>query len=130
MLYGTDYWAIKTTQARKMEVAEMRMLRWMCGYTRLDKIRNEIIRVRLGVASISDKIKEGRLRWYEHVKRRQMTAPVRVVETLTVEGERCRGRPKLTWDERIRQDLLEMHLSEDMVEDRCSWRHKTKVKDY
>ncbi|XP_021974852.1 uncharacterized protein LOC110869960 [Helianthus annuus] len=62
MLYGTDCWAIKKTQTRKMEVAEMRMLRWMCGHTRLERMRNEVFRERLGVASISSKIKEGRLR--------------------------------------------------------------------
>ncbi|XP_076951351.1 putative sphingolipid transporter spinster homolog 2 [Bidens hawaiensis] len=101
-----------------MEVAEMRMLRWMCGHTRLDRIRNEVFRERLGIVSIGEKIKEGRLRWYGHVKRRQETTPVRVVETLNVEGRRSRGRPKLTWEERIRQDLLELHLSEDMVHDR------------
>ncbi|KAJ0851966.1 hypothetical protein HanRHA438_Chr14g0632811 [Helianthus annuus] len=130
MLYGTDCWAIKKTQARKMEVAEMRMLRWMCGHTRLDRIKNEVFRERLGVASISDKIKEGRLRWFGHVKRRQTTAPVRVVETLTVEGRRGRGRPKLTWEEQIRHDLLESHLSEDMVQDRTSWRRRIRVKDF
>ncbi|XP_035838805.1 uncharacterized protein LOC110908170 [Helianthus annuus] len=131
MLYGTECWATKKTQMRKMEVAEIRMLRWMCGHTRLDRIRNEVIRERLGVARISDKIKEGRLRWFGHVNKRQSTAPVRAVETLTVEGRRSRGlTPKLTWDERIRHDLLELHLTEDMVHDRSSWRRKIKVKDF
>ena len=51
--------AIKKIHARKLEVAEMRMLRWMCGHTRLDKIRNKVFRERLGVASISDKIRRG-----------------------------------------------------------------------
>ncbi|KAI3823773.1 hypothetical protein L1987_05214 [Smallanthus sonchifolius] len=127
MLYGTDCWAIKKTQARKMDVAEMRMLRWMCGHTRKDRIRNEVVRKRLGVTCISDKIREGRLRWFGHVKRRQSTDPVRTVETLVVEGKRSRGRPKLTWDERIRLDLLDLHLSEDMINDRISWRRRIRV---
>ena len=40
----------------------MRMICWMCGHTRLDKIKNEMIRGKIGVASIEDKIKEARLR--------------------------------------------------------------------
>ncbi|KAI3805747.1 hypothetical protein L1987_21632 [Smallanthus sonchifolius] len=64
-----------------LEQKEMRMLRCMCGHTRLDRIRNEDFRARLGVARISDKISEGRLRWFGHVRRRQMTTLVRRVET-------------------------------------------------
>jgi hypothetical protein len=108
----------------------MRMLRWMGGHTRIDRIRNEVFRERFGVAKISNKIKEGRLRWFGHVKRRRTTAPVRAVEACVVEGRRNRGRPKLTWDERIRQDLIELHLSEDMVQERSSWRRRIKVSDF
>ena len=43
-------------------VAEMRMLRWMCGHTREDKIRNEVIRNKLGVVPIEEKMKETKLR--------------------------------------------------------------------
>ncbi|GMP81861.1 hypothetical protein CsSME_00036427 [Camellia sinensis var. sinensis] len=34
MLYGTECWATKKQHIDKMSVAEMRMLRWMCGKTR------------------------------------------------------------------------------------------------
>jgi len=34
LLYDTEYWAIKRDHAQKMSVAEMHMLRWMCGNTR------------------------------------------------------------------------------------------------
>ncbi|KAM1078356.1 hypothetical protein ACFX19_026040 [Malus domestica] len=44
MLYGTECWAVKHQHVHKMGVAEMRMLRGMCGHTRKDKIGNEDIR--------------------------------------------------------------------------------------
>ena len=44
LIYGADTWALKNAQENKLQVAEMRMLRWMCGVTKLDKIRNERIR--------------------------------------------------------------------------------------
>ena len=41
--YGAKCWPIKKTQVQRMMVVEMRMIRWMCGYTRLDRIRNIVI---------------------------------------------------------------------------------------
>ena len=52
-----------------MGVNEMRMLRWMCGVTRKDKIRNEHIRGTTSDAGFQ-KITERRLNWYGHVMRR------------------------------------------------------------
>ena len=62
LLYGIEYWAIKRHHAQKMSVAEMRMLRWMCSNTRRDKVRNENIRTKIGIASIEEKMRENRLR--------------------------------------------------------------------
>ena len=45
-------------------VAEMCILRWMRGNTRRDKVRNKDIRTKIGVASIEEKMRENRLRWY------------------------------------------------------------------
>jgi len=44
-----------------MNVAEMRMLKWMSGVTREDRIRNEYVRGSIGVASIVAKMRENRL---------------------------------------------------------------------
>ena len=41
MLYGMEAVAVTKAQERKMEVAEMKMLRFSIGTTRLDRIRNE-----------------------------------------------------------------------------------------
>ncbi|VDP16763.1 unnamed protein product [Heligmosomoides polygyrus] len=45
------------------------MLRWTAGVTRMDRIRNDAIRQKFGVAPITDKMREARLRWYGHVLR-------------------------------------------------------------
>jgi hypothetical protein len=49
MLYGTECWAVKNQGENKLSVAEMRMLRWMCGKTRWNKIRNGYIRVKSNI---------------------------------------------------------------------------------
>jgi hypothetical protein len=54
-MYGSDCWGMKKKDERKLHVAEMRMLRWMCGVTRMDKVRNEYIKGSLKVAPITEK---------------------------------------------------------------------------
>ena len=44
MMHGAESWAVKKAQEKKLDVVEMRMLRWMSGVTKLDRIRNERIR--------------------------------------------------------------------------------------
>ena len=70
-MFGTKTWALKKAQKTKLEVAEMRMLRWMCGVMRLNKIRNERIRGTPKVGEITKKVQERRLKWYGHVMRRE-----------------------------------------------------------
>ena len=41
MLYETETVAMTEKQAGKMEVAELKMMRWALGVTKKDKIRNE-----------------------------------------------------------------------------------------
>ncbi|XP_070029931.1 uncharacterized protein [Nicotiana sylvestris] len=104
-----------------MKVADMRMLRWMCGYTRLDRIRNEVIRDKVVVTPIEDKMREEPLRWFGHMRRRSTDALVRRCERLTLEGlRRGRGRLKKRWGEVIRQDMEQLQLTEDMTLDRKS----------
>ncbi|GJZ32301.1 retrovirus-related pol polyprotein LINE-1 [Tanacetum coccineum] len=70
MLYGSECWPIMKAQTTRVEVAELRMLRWICGKTMIDMIPNGVFRAELDVDSIVDKMREGRLRWFGHVKRR------------------------------------------------------------
>ena len=53
-----------------MEVAELKMLRFSLGVTRMDQIRNEYIRGTAQVGRFGEKTREARLRWYGHVWRK------------------------------------------------------------
>ena len=70
----------KTTR-HKMDVTEMKMLRGMSEYILKDRISNDHISERVGVTSISEKMRDYRLRWwYEHVQRRELDVIVRIVK--------------------------------------------------
>ena len=130
MLYGSECWAVKQQHTQKMCVAEMRMLRWMCGNTRKDRIRNEFIRDKVGVASVDDKMREGRLRWFGHVNRRHESAPVRMGESMqVVGGKRGRGRPKLTWSNVVKKDMVNLNIPVTSVTNRAEWRRLIHIAD-
>ncbi|PKA52309.1 integrator complex subunit 11 [Apostasia shenzhenica] len=128
MIYGAECWPAKKKHTNKINVTEMRMLRWMCGYTRKDRMRNEYIRKKVGVAPIEDKLRESRLRWFEHLNRRPIEAPVRKIELLDfAHVQRGKGRPKKTWQETIRSDLSYLNLDKNLVTDRAQWKQRIHV---
>jgi hypothetical protein len=79
MLYETECWPTKRRYIQQLSVAGMRMLRWICGDTRRDRVRNDDIRERLGVAPVDEKLVQHRLRWFGHMQRRPTEAPIRNV---------------------------------------------------
>ena len=122
MLYGTETSSMKKTEEKRMDVAEMRMLRWMCGLTREDRIRNEYIRGSTKVVEISKKIQEGRLRWYGHLLRRDEDHVGRCTMEMKVQGRRKRGRPRKRWRDCVRDDLQLKGITEEEAQDRNKWR--------
>ena len=129
MLYGSECWPMTKVQASRMEVAEMRMLRWTCGKKLSDRIPTGVFRDELEVGPIINKLREGRLRWFGHVRRRDQAAPLRRAESIKVDGVRRRGRPKMSWEARLAKDLKELGLSDDMALDRTAWRTRIRVED-
>ena len=70
MLYGLETVALTKRQEAEMEVAELKMLRFALGVTRMDDIRNENIRGTAQVGKYEEKTREARLRWYGHLRRK------------------------------------------------------------
>ncbi|PIO56049.1 hypothetical protein TELCIR_22557 [Teladorsagia circumcincta] len=60
-IYGAECCPTTKEFEARLSVMETKMLRWTAGVTRLDHIRNDVIRERFGVAPIVDKMREARL---------------------------------------------------------------------
>ena len=56
MMYGIEDTSIKKGNEKKMNVAEMKVLRWMSGVTRIDRIPNTRIKGTVKVAELSKKV--------------------------------------------------------------------------
>ena len=57
ILYGIETVAVTKRQMRKMVVTELKMVRWVQGVTRKDKIRNEYLRGTGKIAKLGDKLR-------------------------------------------------------------------------
>ena len=138
IMYGMETVAVTDKQVGKLEVAELKMVRWALGVTREDKIRNEYIRgtariAKLGekiredkirneyirgtarIAKLGEKIREARLQWYGHVKRREAEYVGRRTLEMEVPGRRKRGRPRKRWLDVVREDMESVGVVEEDV---------------
>ena len=111
MAYGIEQWAVKEVQHMMLDVAGMTMLRCTSGVTKLERIGNEIIRVRAKVGEISKKVEESRLNGHGRELRRD-------AEYVVKTGKLRRGRPKCRWLEKIRNDLSDIQLPGEEAQDR------------
>ena len=129
MLYGMEETPIKKVNEKRTNVAEMKMLRWMSGVTRRDRIPNTRMRGTLKVAELSKKVQETRLRWFGHVLRRDEEVVERRMMDIEVQVRRGRGRPKTRWQDCIAADVREKQLDVGMVHNRNDWRQLIKNSD-
>ncbi|KAK3553497.1 hypothetical protein QTP70_004178 [Hemibagrus guttatus] len=82
--------SLRKRQESELEVAELKMLRFSLGVTRLDRIRNEYIRGTAHVGRLGDKLREARLRWFRHVQRRESEYIGRRMFDMKLPGRRQR----------------------------------------
>jgi uncharacterized Fe-S cluster-containing protein len=76
-----------------LEAAEMRFLRSVTGYTRLDKIRSEVIRKELEIFGIQDMKLKYKQNWINHLERMDNTRLPKHAN-YKPRGRRDRGSPR------------------------------------
>jgi len=94
-----------------------------------DKKKNDDIRRILGVACITEKVREARLRWFGHVQRREEKDCVRSILKADVRGQRIRGRQRKRWIDVVKYNMEDLRVDLVDVENRAEWRRRTCVAD-
>jgi hypothetical protein len=96
LLDGSETWITTKRDADRLKAAEMRFLRGVKGYTRLDKIRSEIIRKDLQISGIKDARTKYKQNWINHLRMDDTRLPKHALNYKS-RGRRDRGRPRKRW---------------------------------
>jgi len=100
-LYGSENWTLTALQTRRIEEAEMNLLRPLASYNLYDHKTNDYIRRELRFTDILDKIDEYRRNWLSHLQRMpQNRIPLKSYH-YSPQGRRTIGRPKKRWCEQL-----------------------------
>lgn len=129
LLYGAEVWTMGRKEEKILETTEMRMLRRIKGVTLRDRERSADIRRELRVSDINEKVREIRMRWYGHVRRRNEGHPARMAMESEVPGKRPRGRPRKRWRDNVREDMAHFGVRPEEALDRTTWKGKTRAAD-
>ena len=116
MLYDSEIWPTKIEDIRKMQRSEIRMLRWMGGVSLSERKSNEYVRSMLAIDDIGKVMRQNR--WCGHVERRDELCWIKIIETLQVDGNGVKGRPKKRWREVLIEDMRKKGLCREDAWDR------------
>ena len=85
-------WGMKVTERQKLNVFEMKCLRSMTGVSRVNRVRNEVVRARTGVRSeLAARVDMNVLRWFCHVERMDNERLLKKVMNAKLTGEVLEG---------------------------------------
>ena len=70
------------------------MARWMCNYRPMDKLSAEILRTRVKMNSMRESLQNGKLNWFGHLERIEVSTWSVKCRILTASDSFPRGRPR------------------------------------
>ena len=87
---------MKKANLQSLERTERMMVRWMCGVSLKDRKCSVDLYSLLGVQSVDEVVRQGRLRWFGHVELKSEDDWVSACGNVVVAGVRCAGRGRMT----------------------------------
>ena len=94
MMYCLEMLAIGRRQEAELEAVELKMLKFSLRVTRIDRIRNEVVKETTQTRRLGEKTREARLKWFGHVQRRDRGYIGRRMLEMELPGRRQTGRPQ------------------------------------
>ena len=102
---------------------ERAMVRSMCGVKLVDRKNTEELMEMLGLKKTLDKMaKANGVRWYGHAIRREDDNILKKAMIMEVNGQRKRGRPKMTWKKQVEESVKKVGLKVKEIADRTRWK--------
>ena len=105
LTYQCQTWPLTQGLKRKLVTCEMKCLRKAVNKTRLDKIRNEVIREQVGATSVLQHVENQQIKWFGHVMRMPIDQPAYRAYNTRCPGKRPRGRPRRRWSDSVAETL-------------------------
>ncbi|PSN56618.1 hypothetical protein C0J52_11288 [Blattella germanica] len=96
LLYGSETWTLTSNQLRRIEAAEMKLLRILAGYTLYNHKRTK-----LNMTPILDAIKNYRNNCHAHVLRMPYNRLPQRIFHYRPDGRRDIGRPRKRWKDQF-----------------------------
>jgi hypothetical protein len=97
LLYGSEIWVTTKRDMTRLEAAEMRFLKSVKGYTRLDKIKSKIIRKEVEISGVQEVSIKHKQNWINHLERMDNTRLPKQALNYQPRGSRDRGSPRKQW---------------------------------
>ena len=118
---------MRSAERRKVNVLEVKCLRSLVGVSRMDRVRNEEVRRRVGIErELASRADQRVLIWFGHVERMDEHRMARRVLMDEVSGGRVRGRPRLGWLDGVKLALgikgMTLEAARQWSKDRKEWR--------
>jgi len=97
LIYDSETWVTTKRDMTRLETAGTSFLRSVTGYTRLNKIRSEVIRKELEISGIQDVRLKYKQNLINHLERMDNTRLPKHALKYKLRGKRDRGHPSKRW---------------------------------
>ena len=95
--FGSEAWALKKREEKRLEAAQIKFLRHFLGIAKLDKEKNQCIREETGAQNIAKEIKKYQEKCLQHVQRMETNRIPKQALQYKPKGRRDIGRPRKRW---------------------------------